>query len=543
MLIQDSACYQEAVHFSPMIVEVFIKGGEMRITDLTMVQFDIDGNTHLYKFEETENGVVLQEKIYDYLTAMRNYLYTQEVSGITFSYLWDMEASSESEYTGEEILPFLYMAHPKGFVYPSSIYEIIKAYWEGVDYSLDITEEEIKKIAEEYAYYLYGEGTIRNLCDYICAKYITTLDGDVELHLYRLKEEREPGSLIKEIVIPESEFIRENKRAILKRPLFNVNTSKDGDFWFDNADLVQDTTYSLDVFLTMELDYMDPAFSTFYYLPTYDSLYSSMFGVKRLGINRLCMLDYDSEHIYIYSFIPSKDKIALEKRTINMKQICALIQMLRPSNPDSIAKTKVRYKILKDKQTEFREIIEAKDKICTRQEFIDIIRSNHAKIGPLPYIIDTLVDVLDMYRENRLFSEYINPNIRSVFEESFKHGEYPFYFHVSLESIKDLTFLRYEHVDERLLCYRIRKISNDGTLKIEEMVIPSKACCVVEHELDKMWQHKNIWKTKSCKKETMELDMDEFFTMGFNAIRNETEDGWGDSLDMELFLDIIDEIS
>ena len=26
MLIQDSACYQEAVHFSPMIVEVFIKG-------------------------------------------------------------------------------------------------------------------------------------------------------------------------------------------------------------------------------------------------------------------------------------------------------------------------------------------------------------------------------------------------------------------------------------------------------------------------------------------------------------------------------------
>ena len=513
----------------------------MKITDLTMVEFDIDGNTHLYKFEETENGVVLQEKIYNFQTAKRNYLATEEKSEITFDYLWDMEVTSENEYTGEEILPFLYIAHPEGLVHPSYVYEIIKEYWDNFHWSRVNREGDIHNVAEVCSYSLYKEGVIQNLCDYICAKYTTNPDGDVELHLYKLKEEREPGSLIKEIVIPESKFIRENKRAILEKPLFNIEVSEDGDFWYDNAELVQDTTYSLDAFLTMELNYMEEASDVSYRILTYDLLYSSMYGAKRIGINRLCMLDYDFEHIYIYSLIPSKDKIDLEKRTINMKQICTLIQMLRPSTPHSWGT--IQNRLLKERQTEFWEIIEDDGRICTRQEFIDIIRSNHVKMASFPCVMDALVNILDMYRKNRLFSEYTNSNIQSIYEESFKHSKYPFYFHESLKSIKNLTFLRYEHDNKRLLCYRIRGISDDGALKVEKMAIPSEACCVVRLELYRIGHWKSIWAIESYKKETVEFDMDEFFTMGFNTIRNEKEHNSKYSIDIVMLLNTIECIS
>ena len=489
----------------------------MNLCNMAMIDFDLAGNAFLYSFEKEDGEVVIKEKTYTYAEFKKyfSYMKNKEVDPDS---IWNHKSlCEEMVYKGDDMLSFVYRAFPGGIMEKKKIVEVLNSFWEEieeaivgdillteirsksnskeeaaiksrVDSYVRLVKDAIKAFNDRYKVNMsldLSEGECKEriarvlrMCNDMKGVYSLTFvthtqdeDGDIYLHFQRFKEEYEEGSLIKEIVIPESEYMRKGCSQILRSRFFN-NVFWDNhydmayNFWVENRANIIDCDISFSEFLLSEVELILDTHDI-NEVPIYDEIYRSMQGLPGLALNRFTFFDMTENAFYMYYFKNVNGNILIERHKYGSIVMSSLRNNLGGHRSYSNASYDCRY-AFPDLGMMEPSLIETLDK----EDLLPLIKKKHPFMGSYESVILYMFHEMLTAVNKRYFNRYVdswnrhyftNEIISEEFNSKDKFNDWKYF--------SDFVFYKYEPEAEtgasRLVSYKIMGFTDDGKLKIE----------------------------------------------------------------------------
>ena len=520
----------------------------MNLCDMAMIDFDLAGNVFLYNFEKEDGEVVIKEKAYTYTESGKILSYIENKEADPDS-IWNHKSLCEKRtYKGDNILPFIYKAFPGGVMEKNKIFEMLNSFREKitknavddilftrlydkndeaqkvaiksrinsyvslvkaaikvfndkykVNTPLDLTEDECK---ERIARVFRLLNDIKGVYSLTFVTHTQNEKGDIYLHFQRFKEEYEEGSLIKEIVIPESEYIRKGDSRILRSHFFdNVywNDYQDTpyNFWVENRANIIDRDISLQEFLSSEVELILNTYDIDE-VPIYDEIYRSLHGLAGLALYRFTFFDMTEDAFYMYYFKNANGNILIERHEYDSTVMSSLRNNLGANNcSDNLSGY-----VFSDLGIMKPSLIETLDK----EDLLPLMKKKHFYMGVYEFIILYMFYNMLNAVNKRYFNKYVDSWSRHYFTNEIINKEFNSKDKCNnWKCFSDFVFYKYEPEAEtgasRLISYKIIDFTDGGKLNIEY---------VKEERSDKI-------------KDKIEMLPEEFLKIGFTQIEEKRD--------------------